>query len=111
MKRGHSAWIVFALSFLNFVVLQYRLVIESSPSLFSLFPHLLQFIIVFAVIYVPVTTLIGWIDYKRGSVPIESSVAVLSSPWFCDMALALSLMCDGKNEEAKKILQKWTGQL
>lgn len=108
MRRGHSAWFAFALSFLNFVVLQYKLMIESVPFLHSMFSSLLLFAVTFAVLYVPIATLVGWKDYKKGFFPTETSVAALSSPWYRDMAKALIYISEGKNEKAKEILEKWT---
>lgn len=107
LKRGHSAWFAFILSFMNFVVLQYKLMIESVPFLLSFFPSLIIFTVTFAIIYIPLATLIGRIDYKKGLFPVESSVAVRATPFYQDLAEALSLICDDKPEEAKLVLKKW----
>jgi len=52
-------------------------------------------------------TVMGWLDYKKLAVPVDATVAAQASPWVRDLAKGLVLMCDGENEEAKKILQKW----
>ena len=109
-RRGHSTYLVFVMSFINFVVIQYRLVIETMPTLSFLFPRLTYFLIIFLLIYLPVSTIIGWLDYKRGAVPTEAELGTKANPWAKDVSKSLSLMCEGKNEEAKRILEKWIGE-
>lgn len=109
-KAGHGAYLTFLLSFANFIVIQYNLLISSVPLLATLFPRFAYFIATFIIIYIPTSTVIGWIDYKRGTVPVQQALGASVSPWAQDLAQSLILICDGKTEEAKKILQKWTGQ-
>jgi len=106
-RRGHSTYLTFLLSFLNFIVIQYKLVIESIPSLYAMFPNLIKFVVIFLLIYPPMSVLVGWLDFKKGAVPVESAVGALASPWAKDVARSLSLICEGRYEEAKKILEKW----
>ncbi len=106
-RRGHGTYLAFLLSFANFVAIQYRLVIENVKLLAAVFPRLTYFLLTFATIYVPVCTLIGWLDYKRGAVPIERALGEAVSPWNRDLARALMLICDGRYEEAKEILKRW----
>ena len=61
----------------------------------------------FIAIYVPLATFIGWIDTKKGSVPVEGAIGAEVNPWVQDLTKALYLMCSGKNEEARNILKKW----
>jgi hypothetical protein len=106
-RRGHGTYLVFLLSFANFMVIQYRLVIQHVPFLEALFSSLTAFVVAFFVVYLPMATVIGWVDYKKLAVPVDATVAAQASPWVRDLAKGLMLMCDGENEEAKKILQKW----
>ncbi|MHA1664400.1 MAG: hypothetical protein ACTSVW_01035 [Candidatus Njordarchaeales archaeon] len=106
-RRGHSTYLVFFLSFANFMVIQYRLLIEYVPFLEALFYSLTTFVATFCLVYIPLATIIGWLDYKKFAVPMDSTVMAKASPWNRDLVRALILICDGKNEEAKKILQKW----
>ena len=106
-KRGHNAYLVFLVSFANFIVIQYRLLIQYIPALEVVFTNLTIFAITFFMIYIPTAILIGWQDYKRFAVPMERRIGALASPWAKDLARALTLIAEGRNEEAVKVLEKW----
>jgi hypothetical protein len=106
-RRGHGTYLVFLMSFANFMVIQYRLLIEHIPFLEALFSSLMAFAITFFLVYVPTATIIGWLDYKRLAVPMDLTVMARASPWVQDLAKALMLICDERYDDAKKILQKW----
>ncbi|WP_309493009.1 hypothetical protein [Candidatus Hecatella orcuttiae] len=106
-RRGHSVYLIFAITFLNFIVIQYRLLIEYIPTLQKLFSHLIVFMIVFFVIYIPLATIIGWTDVKRGAVPINHTIMAKANPYYRDLAKAIILLADGKNAEAIKLMKKW----
>jgi len=110
-RRGHATYLVFFLSFANFIVIQYRLLVEYVPALSLFFTSLLSFAIAFFLVYIPLAVAIGWYDYKRFAVPVESTVGARASPYNRDLALALKLIAEGKNKEAVKILEKWTKEL
>ncbi len=109
-RRGHTAYLTFLISFANFIVIQYRLLIQHIPALQVIFSGLLAFTIVFFLMYVPISTLIGWWDYKKFAVPMESRVKAQASPWTRDLAKALTFIAMGENEKAIKILEKWAKQ-
>ena len=109
-RRGHSAYAAFALSFLNFVVIQYRLLVEYVPPLKLLFSNLLAFAAAFFLAYIPIATVLGWLDYRKYAVPVETALTARANPWMRDMAKALYLVADGRNEEAKEVLEKWVEQ-
>jgi len=73
----------------------------------ALFSSLTAFAVTFFLVYVPMATIIGWLDYKRFAVPVELTVMARANPWIQDLIRALMLMCDEKYDDAKKILQKW----
>jgi len=110
-RRGHGTYLVFFLSFANFIVIQYRLLVEYVPALRILFSSLLAFAIVFFLVYVPLAIIIGWYDYRRFAVPVESAIGAKASPWNRDIAKALMLIAEGKNKEAIEVLRKWTKEL
>ena len=110
-RRGHGTYLVFLLSFANFIVIQYRLLVEYVPVMKVLFSSLTAFAITFFFIYIPLATLIGWYDYKRFAVPIEAAIGARASPWVRDLAKALMLMAQGRNDDAVKILERWTREL
>jgi len=109
-------------SFANFVVIQYRLLIEAIPSLKAIFSNMAIFIITFIAAYMPAAVLIGWWDYRRGAVPTESALVAKASPYVRDMLITQQLSmqalmlymknkhekADEKIQEALKILEKWS---
>jgi len=109
-RRGHGTYLVFLLSFSNFVVIQYRLLVESVPVLKGLFPSLLFFVLIFLPTYVVAAILIGWMDYRRLAVPIDAALMAKASPWVRDLARALMALARGRNEEAARILAKWVDE-
>ena len=109
-RRGHGTYLAFFISFANFMAIQYRLVIEYVSLLEALFSSLTIFALTFFVVYLPVATIIGWLDYKKLAVPVDQTVSAKANPWVRDLATALALMAEGKNEEAKEILKKWMGE-
>ena len=106
-RRGHSTYLAFLLSFANFLAIQYRLVIEYVPAFKGLFTRLHVFVLIFFLTYVPIAVIIGWLDYKKFSVPVELEVRARADPWMKDIAKALSYIAEGKNQEAQKVLSKW----
>ena len=120
-KRAHAAYFAFLLSLANFVVIQYRLVIEYVPFLKTVFPNLLTFAICFIVTYGILTIFIGRLDFKKGAFRVEAAIAASSSPYDRDMARALSLLSEAikhivegnkqgaleRLEEVRKTLEKW----
>ncbi len=106
-RRGHSTYLVFLISFANFIVIQYRLLIEYVPALKLVFSNLIAFAITFLTIYVPAAVVIGWLDYKKLAVPVDQALAAEASPYARDLARALLLIAQGRNEEAIRVLRRW----
>lgn len=107
-RRGHNVYLIFVVSFLNFVVIQWRLLFEYIPSLEMLFQSFWIFTVLVILIYLPLATIIGWIDYKRAAFPVDATIAAKANPWFQDLAKAIILLAEGKNEEVVELMRKWT---
>ena len=67
-KTGHSGYLVYSLSILNFVVLQHRLLISYIPFLSQYLSRLSTFIIVFVITYIPFAIIIGYFEFRKGEV-------------------------------------------
>jgi len=106
-RRGHNTYLVFFISFANFVVIQYRLLVEYVPTLQVFFSSLLAFAVVFFMVYIPLAVVIGWLDYKKFAVPVDTALTAKASPWNRDLARALMLIAEGRNKEAIEVLRKW----
>ena len=77
----------------------------------DIFAHLTYFATAFLLLYIPTAILIGWYDYRRFAVPVESTLRARANPWTRDLARALICLAEGRNEEAARILRKWTREL
>jgi len=106
-RRGHNVYLIFAVSFLNFVVIQWRLLFEHILPLEKLFQHFWIFTVVVILIYLPLSTIIGWIDYKRAAFPVDATLAAKANPWVQDLAKAIILLAERKNNEVVELMQKW----
>jgi len=90
-RMGHGTYLTLGLSFLNFIVLQYRLLIEKLPVLRNAFPHLMTFGIIFVLLYVPVAIVVGWVDYRKGTMKTDSILRTEASPFTMDITRAIMI--------------------
>ena len=83
-RIGHGTYLSFLLSFTNFVLISYNLLIERIPFLKELFPNLWLFVVIGITFYVPVTVLVGhWHNKKQLKTDIMLGVDV--NPYWKDM--------------------------
>lgn len=110
-RRGHSTYFAFLFAMANFIVIQYRLLIQYIPSLKNIFNGLLEFFVAVIIAYVPLAILIGWLDYKRFAVPVDSALIAKANPYSRAIAQALLVISEElppeKRERIKKILEPW----
>ncbi len=104
-RRGHSVYLLMVLSTLNFCTIQYSLVIERLPWLNKIFPNLALFIVGLSILYIPFSVFLGYLDYRRISVPTEQALNSEANPFLSLFASALYHMADGDGEKAKEILE------
>lgn len=78
-RMGHSIYLVFIMSFANFILISYRLLIERVDALNELFSSLWVFIIAFILLYIPAATLIGHWHHKT-QFKIETDLAHRQDP-------------------------------
>ena len=55
--------------------------------------------------------LIGWQDYKHAAVPVDAILGAKANPYNRDLARAIILLSQGKNEEVRKLMEKWTKEI
>ena len=73
-RNGHSLYLIFLLSFSNFILISHILLIERVTFLEQIFANLWFFVIVFILIYLPVAVLIGhW--HKRTQIRVEQEIS------------------------------------
>ena len=59
-RNGHSIYLVFAMTFANFITIQYKLLIDKIPYFSGIFDSILIFALLFILIYVPLSIFLGY---------------------------------------------------
>ena len=83
-RQGHTIYLIFLLTFMNFILISYRLLIEKIPFLNNLIPELWIFIIMFLGFYIPAAILIG-IWHRRTQLQVENTITLEQNPFFAKM--------------------------
>jgi len=79
-RLGHSVYLIFLLSFSNFILIFHRLLIERIEFLDNIFSELWVFVLIFVVAYIPISVGVGaW--HRRTQIKIENEQALLNNPF------------------------------
>lgn len=109
-RQGHSYYLIFALSFANFILIFYRLLIEQIPELNEIFSSLWIFVVVFILLYIPIAIGIGaW--HRKTQLKIEADVSLKQSPLFCRVLgtiidIQMGTATKEEIQELRKMLKK-----
>ena len=94
-RQGHGMYLVFAMSFVNFVLIFYRLLIEEINVLGEIFSNLWIFVVIFLVVYIPAAILIGnW--HRKTQMKIEHEQSMKQSPLMAKNFRILLDLLEGK---------------
>ena len=108
-RQGHGIYLIFTLSFANFILIFHRLLIERVDVLNEIFPNLWIFIVVFVLLYIPIATVIGaW--HRKTQLKVDIEVAIRQNPIWAKMFRTLIDIQTGKAskeeiESARKFLK------
>lgn len=80
MRRAHSVYLAFFLTQASAILIYYNMLIQKVPALQPYFPDILSFTLAFICIYFPVATVIGFLDYKRGSIRVDGVLNAQANP-------------------------------
>lgn len=109
-RQGHSVYLTFVLTFINFILIAYRLLIEKVTVFKELVPELWIFALLFILCYIPAATLIGfW--HRRTQLRVETTMVQQQNPMLAKMIRTLLDVQTGKAgkeeiEEFRKMLIK-----
>lgn len=109
-RIGHSFYLIFLLSFANFILIFYRLLIEQVSGLNEIFSSLWLFVVAFILLYIPVSIGIGaW--HRKTQLKIEADVALKQSPLLAKVLgtiidIQTGNATDKEIEELRKMLKK-----
>ncbi len=78
-RQGHSVYLIFVLTFANFILIFHRLLVERVEFLNKIFSELWIFVLFFIIIYIPLSIIIGaW--HRKTQLRVEAEVALLQNP-------------------------------
>ncbi len=94
-RQGHSVYLIFVLTFINFILIAYRLLIERVTFFKELVPELWIFAVMFILFYIPAATLIGfW--HRRTQLRVETTLVQQQNPVLAKMIRTLLDVQTGK---------------
>ena len=97
-RLGHGLYLIFLLSFTNFILISHRLLIERVPVLNEIFSDLWFFSIIFILAYIPLSIVIGlW--HRRTQFRIDSDINIEANPFLISI---LGLIIDIQTGKASK---------
>jgi hypothetical protein len=109
-RQGHSVYLIFLLTFINFILISYRLLIERVAVFKEIVPELWIFALMFIIIYIPAATLIGfW--HRRTQLRVETTLVQQQNPIQAKFFRTLLDVQTGRAtkeeiEEFRKLLEK-----
>ena len=87
-RQGHTVYLIFLLTFVNFILIAYRLLIERISIFKELIPELWVFALLFISIYIPAAILIGlW--HRRTQLRVETTLVNQQNPLLAKMIRTL----------------------
>jgi uncharacterized protein YneF (UPF0154 family) len=109
-RQGHSIYLVFVLTFVNFILITYRLLIERVTFFKDLVPELWIFALLFILIYIPTATIIGY-WHRKTQLRVETTLVQQQNPILAKMIRTLLDVQTGKAtkeeiEEFRLMLKK-----
>jgi len=113
MRRAQGIYLAMLMTHLTNSIIYYRMLIEYIPTLQKVFPSFTIFVVSFSIPYFLVAVVIGYLDYKKGSVRTDGILAAEANP-VTQTSLTSSMYAQlgfikfiqGEDEEAVRCLEK-----
>ncbi len=87
-RQGHSIYLIFMLTFINFILISYRLLIEKIIFFKEIIPELWVFALLFLLCYIPAAILIGhW--HRKTQLKVETTIMQQQNPILARMIRTL----------------------
>ena len=97
-RAGHGTYLIFVLTFINFILISYRLLIERIPIFQDLIPNLSMFVILFLLFYIPAAIIIGfW--HRKTQLKVETTLTFQQNPLYAKMFRTMLDVQTGKASE------------
>jgi hypothetical protein len=105
-RNGHSIYLVFAMTFANFITIQYKLLIDQIPSLAGIFDNIVIFAIVFILAYVPLSIFLGY-WHRKSQWKVEQDALFRENKVGAIMWMYVIDLIEGNvSEEDKKMMKE-----
>ena len=109
-RQGHTIYLVFAMTFLNFITIQYALLIKNVPALQLIFTDLWMFAAIFLAAYMPLAIVIGYwhrkTQWKVEQEAMFSENVVQARLWLFMMRLVQGKTTEAERAEMQEMLEK-----
>ena len=87
-RVGNSIYLMFTLTFLNFILISHRFFLEEDPLIPEEFSSLWVFGLVFLIAYIPTSILIGY-WHRKTQLKVEQNLKWLETPLFAQIFRSL----------------------
>jgi predicted permease len=105
-RNGHSIYLIFVLTFANFITIQYKLLIDQIPYLAGVFNNIIFFAIVFVLMYVPIGIVLGY-WHRKTQWKVEQDALFRENKVGAIMWMYVIDLIEGKvSEEDKKLMKE-----
>ncbi|HXV88320.1 MAG TPA: hypothetical protein VD710_04405 [Nitrososphaeraceae archaeon] len=105
-RNGHSIYLVFAMTFANFITIQYQLLIDQLPYLSDIFNSIWIFAILFILAYVPVSIVLGY-WHRKSQWKVEQDALFRENKVGAIMWMYVIDLIEGKvSEEDRKLMRE-----
>jgi hypothetical protein len=105
-RNGHSIYLVFAMTFANFITIQYKLLIEQLPFIAGVFDSIWTFAILFILIYVPLSIVLGY-WHRKSQWKVEQDALFRENKVGAIMWMYVIDLIEGNvSEEDKKLMKE-----
>jgi hypothetical protein len=105
-RNGHSIYLVFVMTFANFITIQYQLLIDQLPYLSDIFNSIWIFAILFILAYVPVSIVLGY-WHRKSQWKVEQDALFRENKVGAIMWMYVIDLIEGKvSEEDRKLMRE-----
>jgi len=105
-RNGHSIYLIFVLTFANFITIQYKLLIDQIPYLAGVFDNIIIFAILFVLMYVPIGIVLGY-WHRKTQWKVEQDALFRENKVGAIMWMYVIDLIEGNvSEEDKKLMKK-----
>ena len=101
-RQGHSIYLIFIMTFANFITIQYKLLLEKVPSIDNITGgNIIVFAVIFVALYVPLSIIIGY-WHRKSQWKVEAEALFKENKIGATMWLFVIDLIDGKVTDQEK---------